>query len=485
MRKLWPRKKEMQSANANTDTIAAIATASGSGGIGVVRVSGPASQAIARGILGSCPAPRHAAYLPFQEADGIVIDRGIAIYYTNPHSYTGEDVLELQAHGGPALMQLLLARCLALGARQAEPGEFTRRAYLNDKLDLAQAEAVADVINASTAEAARSAMRSLSGEFSQRIHQLLQVLIDLRMYVEACLDFPEEEIDFITQGRVDEKLAAITQELRAVFQEAQQGNLLREGIQVVLVGQPNVGKSSLINQLAGEEVAIVTPIAGTTRDTIKSAIQINGVPLHIIDTAGLRDTSDEVEQYGIARTWRALENANIALLLVDAAHGITEAEKSILKRLPAVLPKIWVHNKIDLGADKPKIEIHELVNHGMLSDDTQVQDSQNPDIATSSQQTHIYLSAKTGEGLDLLRRHLLVLAGWQATGEGVFMARTRHLEALKLVDGHLTQAKQKLTQSELVAEELRMAQEALSTITGAFTPDDLLGEIFSRFCIGK
>jgi tRNA modification GTPase len=460
MRKTWPRKKEMQTVNSTTDTIAAIATASGSGGIGVVRVSGPACQEIARGILGNCPPPRHAAYLPFKEADGSLIDRGIAIYYTNPNSYTGEDVLELQAHGGPALMQLLLARCIALGARQAEPGEFTRRAYLNDKLDLAQAEAVADIINASTAEAARSAMRSLSGEFSQRIHALLQRLVDLRMYVEACLDFPEEEIDFISQGRVAEKLEAIAQELDSVFKEAKQGNLLREGIQVVLVGQPNVGKSSLINQLAGEEVAIVTPIAGTTRDTIKSAIQINGVPLHVIDTAGLRDTDDEVEKFGIARTWRALENANIALLLVDAAHGITDAEKVILNRLPAVLPKIWVHNKIDLSSEAPKIE--ELAN-----------------------ESHIFLSAKTGVGIDLLRTHLLKLAGWQATGEGVFMARTRHLEALNQVKGHLSQAKQKLAQAELLADELRVAQEALNTITGAFTPDDLLGEIFSRFCIGK
>ena len=460
MQKLWPRKKEMQSANVGTDTIAAIATASGSGGIGVVRVSGPACVEIAQGILGYCPAPRHATYLGFKESDGSLIDRGIAIYYPNPHSYTGEDVLELQAHGGPALMQLLLARCIALGARQAEPGEFTRRAFLNDKLDLAQAEAVADIINASTAEAARSAMRSLSGEFSQRIHAVLQRLVDLRMYVEACLDFPEEEIDFISQGRVAEKLAAIIEELQLVFREAKQGNLLREGIQVVLVGQPNVGKSSLINQLAGEEVAIVTSIAGTTRDTIKSAIQINGVPLHVIDTAGLRDTDDEVEQHGIARTWRALENANIALLLVDAAHGITEAEKTILNRLPAVLPKIWVHNKIDLNADTPKIEMQ-------------------------ADEAHIHLSAKTGLGMDLLRAHLLKLAGWQATGEGVFMARTRHLEALNLVDECLIQAKQKLEQPELLAEELRMAQESLATITGAFTPDDLLGEIFSRFCIGK
>jgi len=443
-----------------TDSIAAIATAPGSGGIGVVRVSGPASVQIAQGILGACPPPRHAAYLAFKEADGSLIDRGIAIYYAAPHSYTGEDVLELQAHGGPALMQLLLARCIALGARQAGPGEFTRRAYLNDKLDLAQAEAVADVISAASAEAARSAMRSLSGEFSQRIHALLNQLINLRMYVEACLDFPEEDIDFITQGRVSEKLADISRQLQSVFAEARQGNLLREGIQVVLVGQPNVGKSSLMNQLAGEELAIVTPIAGTTRDSIKSAIQINGVPLHIIDTAGLRETADEIEQHGIARTWRALENANVALLLVDAAHGITETEKSILGRLPPVLPRVWVHNKIDLAADSPK-------------------------CVEQDGDTHIHLSAKTGAGMDLLRSQLLKLAGWQPSGEGVFMARARHLLALEMVEKNLAQSTLLLTQPELLAEELRQAQELLNTITGEFTPDDLLGEIFSRFCIGK
>ena len=425
-----------------------------------MRVSGPASVQIALGILGICPPPRHAAYLAFKEADGSLIDRGIAIYYAAPHSYTGEDVLELQAHGGPALMQLLLARCIALGARQAGPGEFTRRAYLNDKLDLAQAEAVADVISAASAEAARSAVRSLSGEFSQRIHALLSQLINLRMYVEACLDFPEEDIDFITQGRVSEKLADISRQLQSVFAEARQGNLLREGIQVVLVGQPNVGKSSLMNQLAGEELAIVTPIAGTTRDSIKSAIQINGVPLHIIDTAGLRETADEIEQHGIARTWRALENANVALLLVDAAHGITETEKSILGRLPPVLPRVWVHNKIDLVADSPK-------------------------CVEQDGDTHIHLSAKTGAGMDLLRSQLLKLAGWQPSGEGVFMARARHLLALEMVEKNLAQSTLLLTQPELLAEELRQAQESLNSITGEFTPDDLLGEIFSRFCIGK
>lgn len=443
-----------------SETIAAIATAPGSGGIGIVRVSGGACQRIAKGILGHCPPPRHAAYLDFKDTDGSLIDRGIAIFYLGPQSYTGEDVLELQAHGGPALMQILLTRCLALGARQAIPGEFTKRAYLNDKLDLAQAEAVIDVINASTEAAARSAVRSLSGEFSGRIQALLSKLIELRMYVEACLDFPEEEIDFITQGRVGEKLSVIQQELLSVFKSARQGNLLREGIQVVLIGQPNVGKSSLMNQLAGEDVAIVTSIAGTTRDVIKSSIQIQGVPLHIIDTAGLRETIDEVEKHGIARTWRALENADVALLLVDAAHGIGDSEKTILGRLPTVLPRIWIHNKIDLSAERPK--------KVMLGEET-----------------HIYLSAKHGQGLSLLQEQLLSLAGWQPTGEGVFMARTRHLDALKLVEQNLMRAVELLGQAELVAEELRLAQEALSQITGEFTPDDLLGEIFSKFCIGK
>lgn len=444
----------------STDTIAAIATANGAGGIGVVRVSGPLSQQIATEILGHCPAPRHAAYLDFKQANSELIDRGIAIFYPNPHSYTGEDVLELQAHGGTALMQILLARCIALGARQAEPGEFTRRAYLNDKMDLAQAEAVADVINAATVEAAQSAVRSLSGAFSQRINTLLTKLIDLRMYVEACLDFPEEEIDFITQGRVGEKLAGIIHELSSVFANAKQGSLLREGINVVLVGQPNVGKSSLMNQLAGEEVAIVTSIAGTTRDTIKNAIQINGVPLHIIDTAGLRETDDEVEKFGIARTWASLQTAHIALLLVDVAHGITETEKSILDGLPQGIAKIWVHNKIDVTQEPAVVE-------------------------EKYQATHIYLSAKTGIGVDLLKAELLKLAGYQNHSEGVFMARARHLQALSEVDAHLRLASSQIGSAELVAEELRLAQEALSSITGEFTPDDLLGEIFSKFCIGK
>src|SRR5450830_169219 len=460
----------MQSNKSQPETIAAIATAAGSGGIGIVRVSGSSSESIAKAVLGECPAPRHASYLRFNDANGELIDRGIAIYYAAPNSYTGEDVLELQAHGGPALMQLLLARCLELGARQAEPGEFTRRAYLNEKLDLAQAEAVADVINASTIEAARSAMRSLSGDFSKLVHQLLDQLINLRMYVEACLDFPEEDIDFITQGRVTEKLSHIEAELQAISNQARQGNLLREGLQVVLVGQPNVGKSSLSNALAGEDVAIVTAIAGTTRDTVKSLIQIKGVPLHIIDTAGLRETDDEVEKFGIARTWQALEKANIALLLVDAANGIGEHEKRVIARLPQELSKIWVHNKIDLSFET------EGSNNAELN---------KARIETKQGDTHIYLSAKTGEGLALLREELLKLAGWQFTGEGVFMARSRHLNALAEVKRHLDIARNQLGQPELLAEELRLGQESLSTITGEFTPNDLLGEIFSRFCIGK
>ncbi|WP_019880775.1 MULTISPECIES: tRNA uridine-5-carboxymethylaminomethyl(34) synthesis GTPase MnmE [unclassified Methylophilus] len=461
MLKLWQKKGMVNNQIAlSTDTVAAIATAPGAGGIGVVRVSGPLAADIATQILGHCPAPRHAAYLPFLQADATLIDRGIAIYFPNPHSYTGEDVLELQAHGGTALMQILLARCIECGARHAQAGEFTQRAYLNDKLDLAQAEAVADLINAATVEAARSAVRSLSGEFSQAIQTLLQQLVDLRMYVEACLDFPEEEIDFITQGRVLEKLKANQAALQHIFHQAKQGVLLREGINVVLIGQPNVGKSSLLNALSGEEVAIVTPIAGTTRDTIKSVIQIEGVPLHVIDTAGLRETEDTVEQVGIARTWKAIETAHVALLLVDSQHGIGDQEKAILHKLPAEVKKVWVHNKIDVSRETSRIEKRE-------------------------NEQHVFLSAKTGDGIASLQKTLLEIVGYQPGGEGVFMARARHLQALAEVEQHLDLAMLQMHAAELVAEELRCAQEALGSITGEFTPDDLLGEIFSRFCIGK
>jgi tRNA modification GTPase len=442
------------------DTIAAIATAPGAGGIGVVRVSGPLAINIAKQVLGNCPPPRNAAYLPFYQADGSLIDRGIAIYFPNPHSYTGEDVLELQAHGGTALMQILLARCIECGARHAVAGEFTQRAFLNDKLDLAQAEAVADLINAATVEAARSAVRSLSGEFSQTIQTLLQQLIDLRMYVEACLDFPEEDIDFISQGRVLEKLQANQFALQTIFKRAKQGSLLREGMNVVLIGQPNVGKSSLLNALSGEDIAIVTPIAGTTRDTIKSVIQIEGVPLHIIDTAGLRETEDAVEQVGIERTWKAIETAHVALLLVDSQHGIGPFESGILERLPPQVEKIWVHNKIDVSRETSRVEKRE-------------------------KDTHVFLSAKQGDGIPYLQKTLLDIVGYQPGGEGVFMARARHLLALEQVGMHLDQAIKQMHAAELIAEELRSAQDALSSITGEFTPDDLLGEIFSRFCIGK
>ena len=440
---------------ARPDLIAAIATAPGRGGVGVVRVSGADVAPLAAAILGRVPAPRHATYTPFLDSRGEVLDEGIALYFTAPYSFTGEHVLELQGHGGPVVMNLILARCIELGARLAEPGEFSRRAFLNGKLDLAQAEAVADLIDAASTEAARSAVRSLSGAFSARIAELVEALTRLRMLVEATLDFPEEEIDFLRDADAFGRLDAIDARLQAVRAQAKQGVLLREGLTVVLIGQPNVGKSSLLNQLAGFEAAIVTEIAGTTRDTVREAIQIQGVPLHLIDTAGLRDTDDAVEKIGIARTWAAVEKADVALLLVDAAHGLGEREAAILKRLPAVA-RLTIHNKIDVGGEPPRA----------VGDE-------------------IWLSARTGAGVELLREKLLEAAGWQAVGEGAFMARARHLDALARAAGHLVAARASAAQLELFAEELRLAQAALSEITGEFTADDLLGEIFSTFCIGK
>ena len=437
------------------DLIAAIATAPGRGGVGVVRVSGEDISALARAILGRVPAPRHATFCRFLDADGSTLDEGIALSFVAPYSFTGEHVLELQGHGGPQILDLILQRCLALGARLAAPGEFTRRAYLNGKLDLAQAEAVADLIDAQSAAAARSAVRSLSGEFSKHITTLVDELIRLRMLVEATLDFPEEEIDFLKQADAFGRLDRLGASLAAVRAQAKQGALLREGLTVVLIGQPNVGKSSLLNQLAGYEAAIVTEIAGTTRDTVKETIQIEGVPLHIIDTAGLRETADAVEQMGIARTWAAAEKADVALLLVDAAHGLGVHEAATLARLPPI-PRLTIHNKVDMSGEAARVAGDE-----------------------------IWLSAKTGAGLDLLQQKLLALAGWQAAGEGAFMARTRHLQALARAATHLAQARTAAVQLELFAEELRLAQMALSEITGEFTADDLLGEIFSRFCIGK
>ena len=439
----------------SSDLIAAIATAPGRGGVGVVRVSGADIAPLAQAILGCVPAPRHATFSRFFDDEGGVIDEGIALYFAAPHSFTGEHVLELQGHGGPVVLNLILQRCAELGARLAEPGEFSRRAFLNGKLDLAQAEAVADLIDAASTEAARSAVRSLSGEFSARIAELVEALTRLRMLVEATLDFPEEEIDFLRDADAFGRLDAIDTRLAAVRTQAKQGAMLREGLTVVLIGQPNVGKSSLLNQLAGFEAAIVTEIAGTTRDTVREAIQIEGVPLHIIDTAGLRATEDAVEKIGIERTWAAVEKADVALLLVDAAHGLGAHEAPILQRLPTVA-RLTIHNKIDVTAEAPRA----------VGDE-------------------VWLSAKTGAGMELLRVKLLEAAGWQAAGEGAFMARARHLDALGRAAGHLAAARASAAQLELFAEELRLAQAALSEITGEFTADDLLGEIFSKFCIGK
>lgn len=453
----------------NSDIIAAIATPPGRGGIGVVRVSGKNLNTLARKVTGSAPKARHARLSKFLDERGLVIDQGIALFFPAPHSYTGEDVLELQGHGGPAVMNLVLSSCLFAGARLAQPGEFTLRAFLNDKLDLAQAESVADVIDAGTSEAARCAMRSLQGEFSAAIHILVQALTDLRMLVEASMDFPEEEADFLAAVDVSSKLGKIQRQLEQVFTSARQGSILREGISVVLVGQPNVGKSSLLNQLAGEETAIVTDVPGTTRDAIRQAIEIEGVPLHLVDTAGLRETDDAVEKIGIARTRAAIEKANLVLLLSDSRLGATEEDQAILDSLPAKLPVIHVYNKIDLLRELPRIS-HQEDSPGGTAE--------------------IYVSAKTGAGVERLRQQLLEVAGWRSSsgGEGLFMARSRHLQALAEARKYLENACG-LTggnaQLDLLAEELRLAQRALSSITGEFSADDLLGEIFSRFCIGK
>lgn len=441
------------------DRIAAIATAPGRGGIGVVRVSGPDLLPIADALTGRRPPPRYATLAEFRDNEGRSIDSGLVLYFPAPHSFTGDDVLELQGHGGPVVLQLLLSRCLELGARLAEPGEFTRRAFENGKLDLAQAEAVADLIDAATSSAARSAVRSLQGEFSREIHQLVEQLTELRALTEATLDFPDEEIDFLKSADAFGRLARLRERLVAVFDRAQQGRLLQGGLQVVLVGQPNVGKSSLLNQLAGDELAIVTPVAGTTRDALRGTIQIEGIPLHIIDTAGLRDTDDEVEKIGIARSWREIERADILLLLTDAQHGIGDAERAILKHLPESIKRITIENKIDLANRQPE---RRETNDGVT----------------------IALSAKGGEGIALLRQELLRLAGWHQT-EDVFIARERHLEALRAAEEHLAGAEAQLPRLELFAEEMRLAQQALCRITGEFTADDLLGEIFGRFCIGK
>jgi len=446
-----------------SSTIVAVSTASGVGGIGVVRLSGPKALEIAQGLCSRKITPRYAGFHSFIHSDTTTIDQGIVLYFPTPNSFTGEDIIEFQAHGSPIVLQKIVNACVEKGAIVAEPGEFTKRAYLNNKIDLMQAEAVIDLINASTETAAKSAINSLSGNFSIIINDLLKNLIELRMYVEACLDFPEEEIDFITQGNVSDKINKLHITMQDIIKSAQQGKLLREGIDIVLVGQPNVGKSSLLNQLLGEERAIVTEIAGTTRDSISTQILLRGIPVHIVDTAGLRETDDLVEKMGIKKTWQSLEKAHIALFLVEAGKGITQYEKTILERLPSDTRKIWIFNKIDLLKSKSKFV-------------------ETPDG------THVYLSAKTGDGIELLIDQIFDNTAVSSNiddNQNIFMARNRHLEALGRVKVALTNAALNIDAAEIVAVELTQAQQALSSITGEFSSDDLLGEIFSQFCIGK
>ena len=444
----------------NAEIIAAIATAPGRGGIGVVRVSGESLLPFAVALSGKLPQARRAAVVDFSAADETIIDRGILLYFPAPHSFTGEDVLELQGHGGPVVMHMLLSRCVELGARLANPGEFTQRAFLNDKLDLAQAEAVVDLIDASTSAAARSAVRSLSGVFSSEVRGLVADLTGLRMLVEATLDFPEEEIDLVRDTDVAPRLRQLIVQLNRLRQRARAGSLLRSGLHVVLAGLPNVGKSSLLNRLAGTERAIVTEFAGTTRDAVRETIQIEGIPLHIIDTAGLRETDDVVERIGIERTWKEIERADVVLQVVDARAGVTPADHAIAVRLPSAIERIVLENKSDLAGLEPR-------------------------RSEMGGRVHLCLSARTGEGLSLLHDELLRVAGWTGHGEDVVLARERHLQALDDAESFVSGAVSRLGQMELCAEELRLAQEALARITGEFTADDLLGEIFSRFCIGK
>jgi len=444
------------------DTIAAIATPPGRGGIGIVRLSGPATRRIAESMLGKLPPPRHATFANFLNVADRPIDQGLALFFPAPHSFTGEDVLELHGHGGTVILDMVLSRALELGARLARPGEFSERAFLNGKMDLAQAEAVADLIEAGSETAARSALRSLAGEFSRRVHALVEGLTRLRLYVEAAIDFPEEEIDFLADERVLRELDILENDIGQLFDSTRQGCLLHDGMTVVLAGPPNAGKSSLLNALAQSETAIVSPIPGTTRDVLRERIHIDGMPLHIVDTAGLRDARDAIESEGIRRAREQMERADrVLLVLDDAASGRLPAE--VEKFLPPNLPRSVIRNKIDLS-------------------------NRAAGITNISGSVEIALSAKTGAGLDVLRQHLKESMGFQPVGEGTFIARRRHLDAIRRAQEHLLRGRAQLKESragELLAEELRLAQQALSEITGEFTPDDLLGRIFSSFCIGK
>ncbi|MYM61313.1 tRNA uridine-5-carboxymethylaminomethyl(34) synthesis GTPase MnmE [Vibrio sp. OCN044] len=451
-----------------TDTIVAQATAPGRGGVGIIRVSGPLASQVALAVTGKQLRPRYAQYLPFIDQDGIQLDQGIALFFPNPNSFTGEDVLELQGHGGPVVMDMLIKRILKIeGIRTARPGEFSERAFLNDKLDLAQAEAIADLIDASSEQAAKSALKSLQGAFSQRIHALVESLIHLRIYVEAAIDFPEEEIDFLADGKVSTDLQAIIDNLNSVRKEANQGAIMREGMKVVIAGRPNAGKSSLLNALSGKESAIVTDIAGTTRDVLREHIHIDGMPLHIIDTAGLRDASDEVEKIGIERAWEEIEQADRVLFMVDGTTTDATDPKQIwpdfVDRLADNIGMTVIRNK----ADQTNEEIG---------------------ICHVNNPTLIRLSARTGQGVEALRHHLKECMGFAGSNEGGFMARRRHLEALEQAATHLDIGQQQLEgymAGEILAEELRIAQQHLNEITGEFSSDDLLGRIFSSFCIGK
>ena len=456
---------------APADTIAAIATPPGRGGIGVVRVSGQDLAPLIEGMAGRVPPPRVAVVANLRDAHGAKLDRGLVLYFPAPHSYTGESVVEFHGHGGPSVLRLLLARCVELGARLAAPGEFTQRAFLNGKLDLAQAESVADLIDAATAAAARAAVRSLEGEFSREVHALVADLTDLRVYTEATLDFPEEDIEFLREGDVVRRLADLRDQVDRVLARARTGALLREGLTVVLVGRPNVGKSSLLNALAHEEAAIVTPVAGTTRDTVERVVEIAGIPLTIVDTAGLRPTQDAVERIGIERTWAAVLRADLVVVLVDARDSpdsLHAEDRAIVARLPPGLPRVVVHNKTDLAGQAPHVEIVE---------------------AQGQSRPHVWLSALTGDGGALLEREVLALVGAEVATEDTYLARARHVAALREAQSRLAAAAGHATTTpppiELFAEELRVAQSALAAITGEFAADDLLGAIFGRFCIGK
>ena len=452
----------------HTETIVALATPPGRGGIGILRISGPLCTKVAEEVLGKIPKVRHAELLPFCDVDGKALDQGIALLFKAPYSFTGEDVLELQGHGGPVVLDMLLRRILTItGVRLARPGEFSERAFMNDKLDLAQAEAIADLIEATSEQAARSAMQSLQGEFSERIHQLVDSLTNLRIYVEAAIDFPEEEIDFLSDGKIANALYGVMDDLAQVRREAQQGALLRDGMKVVIAGRLNAGKSSLLNALAGRESAIVTDIAGTTRDVLREHIHLDGMPLHIIDTAGLRDTTDAVEKIGIERAWAEIEQADRVLFMVDGtttdARNPHDIWPDFVDRLPEKLGITVIRNKADLTGEA--LSVGEENGYAVYP-----------------------ISAKTGLGLDALREHLKACMGFQSTLEGGFIARRRHLDAIERASERLDEAKIQLevyAAGELVAEELKLAQEALSEITGAFSADDLLGRIFSSFCIGK